>query len=227
MSGHALPGSWTGTLDEFAEIANTLLPQYLPLDRSSRAGDEVNPRLIRHYTTQGLLDPPLKEGREARYVLRHLLQLLALRSLMAGGYSAQALYELLPGKTDAELLSLLDGGARLEVHPDASPQERQILGVIGSPPSKDASEPPPPSAPVPSNPALAYLKGLTPSTAVVPSTGKPPSPGGSDTYTRLPILPGIELHVARSARLPRSVAEQSRFAQLVQDALATLQRRKP
>ena len=85
MSGHALPGSWTGTLDEFAEIANTLLPQYLPLDRSSRAGDEVNPRLIRHYTTQGLLDPPLKEGREARYVLRHLLQLLALRSLMAGG----------------------------------------------------------------------------------------------------------------------------------------------
>ena len=224
MSGHALPGSWTGTLDEFAEIANTLLPQYLPLDRSSRAGDEVNPRLIRHYTTQGLLDPPLKEGREARYVLRHLLQLLALRALMAGGYSAQALYELLPGKTDAELLSLLDGGARLEVHSDVSLQERQIFGIL---PPSPASSPPPPSAPVPSNPALAYLKGLTPSTAVVPSTSKPPSSGGSDTYTRLPILPGIELHVARSAKLPRSVAEQGRLAQLIQDALSTLQRRKP
>ena len=227
MSGHALPGSWTGTLDEFAEIANTLLPQYLPLDRSSRAGDEVNPRLIRHYTTQGLLDPPLKEGREARYVLRHLLQLLALRTLMAGGYSAQALHELLPGKTDAELLSLLDGGARLEVHPDASPRERQILGVIGPPSSEDASEPPPPSPPVLSNPALAYLEGLTPSAAVVPSAVRPLSSGGSNTYTRLPILPGIELHVSRSARLPRSVAEQTKLAQLVQDALDTIQRRKP
>lgn len=224
MSGHALPGSWTGTLDEFAELANTLLPQYLPLDRSSRAGDEVNPRLIRHYTTQGLLDPPLKEGREARYLLRHLLQLLALRVLMAGGYSAQALHELLPGKTDAELLALLDGGARLEVH---FPRERQILGVVGPPPSPDASAPPSLSSAAPSNPALAYLKGLTPSTAVVPPTVKPVNSGGSDTYTRLPILPGIELHVARSARLPRSVAEQARLSQLVQDALDTLQRRKP
>ena len=70
MSGHALPGSWTGTLDDLAALANTLLPQYLPLDRSSRTQDEVNPRLIRHYTTQGLLDPPFKEGREARYT-RH------------------------------------------------------------------------------------------------------------------------------------------------------------
>ena len=115
MSGHALPGSWTGTLDDLAALANTLLPQYLPLDRSSRTGDEVNPRLIRHYTTQGLLDPPLKEGREARYTRHHLLQLLTLRRLMTDGHSAQALLSLLSDQSDAELEALLTGELRLQV----------------------------------------------------------------------------------------------------------------
>ena len=220
---------WTGSLEELATQANLLLPDILPSDAEHRGRrvDDVNPRLIRHYTTQGLLDPPLKDGREARYGLRHLLQLLALRRLMASGYSAQALSELLPGKTDAELLPLLDGGARLEVHSDAQLQDRRIPGVVAVPhlPSRPASLPA--SPPVSTNPALEYLKGLTPSTAAAPSPGQLPKPGGSEPYTRLTLLPGIELHVAGSARLPRSVAEQGRLVQLIQDALDILQRRKP
>ena len=201
MSGHALPGSWTGTLDDLATLANTLLPQYLPLDRSSRTGDEVNPRLIRHYTTQGLLDPPLKEGREARYTRHHLLQLLTLRRLMQGGHSAQALQSLLSDQSDTELEGLLTGELRLQVQTG--------------------------------NAALDYLANLRTRSASTPSAVRMvPSPLPSaapalpapSRYTRLVLAPGLELHVSRDARLPRTPAEQDVFARQLIAALDTLRR---
>ena len=200
MSGQALPGSWTGTLDDLAALANTLLPQYLPLDRSSRTGDEVNPRLIRHYTTQGLLDPPLKEGRGARYTRHHLLQLLTLRRLMTGGHSAQALQSLLGTQSDADLEALLTGELRLQVQTG--------------------------------NAALDYLASLKENQASAPSVARsapPPSPSPASSvpparYTRLMLAPGLELHVSRDARLPKTPAEQDALARQLIAALDTLRR---
>ena len=194
MSGHALPGSWTGTLDDLAALANTLLPQYLPLDRSSRTQDEVNPRLIRHYTTQGLLDPPLKEGREARYTRHHLLQLLTLRRLMQGGHSAQALQSLLSSQSDTELEALLTGELRLQVQTG--------------------------------NPALDYLATLKENQASAPPVVRMAStPSTSPArYTRLVLAPGLELHVSRDTRLPRTPAEQDALARQLIAALDTLRR---
>ena len=199
MSGHELPGSWTGTLGELAELANTLLPQYLPLDRSSRTGDEVNPRLIRHYTTQGLLDPPLKEGRGARYTRHHLLQLLTLRRLMTGGHSAQALQSLLGTQSDANLEALLTGELRLQVQTG--------------------------------NAALDYLASLKENQASAPSVARSaplpspsPAPAAPSRYTRLMLAPGLELHVSRDARLPKTPAEQDALSRQLIAALATLRR---
>ena len=199
MSGQALPGSWTGTLDELAELSNTLLPQYLPLDRSSRTGDEVNPRLIRHYTTQGLLDPPLKEGRGARYTRHHLLQLLTLRRLMTGGHSAQALQSLLGTQSDANLEALLTGELRLQVQTG--------------------------------NAALDYLASLKENQASAPSVARSaplpspsPAPAAPSRYTRLMLAPGLELHVSRDARLPKTPAEQDALSRQLIAALATLRR---
>ena len=200
MSGHALPGSWTGTLDDLAALANTLLPQYLPLDRSSRTQDEVNPRLIRHYTTQGLLDPPLKEGREARYTRHHLLQLLTLRRLMQGGHSAQALQSLLTRQSDPELEALLTGELRLQVQTG--------------------------------NAALDYLASLrenqasaSPVVRMAPTPPASPAPSSAPArYTRLMLAPGLELHVSRDARLPRTLAEQDTLARQLIAALDTLRR---
>lgn len=101
------------SLDELVEVANQLLPQYLPDQGSdSRLQETVNARLVRHYTTQGLLDRPLKQGREARYRYRHLLQLLLLRRLLTEGYSSSSLGQALQ-KSDRDLESLLQGGAQL------------------------------------------------------------------------------------------------------------------
>ena len=197
MSGHALPGSWTGTLDELAELSNTLLPQYLPLDRSSRTGDEVNPRLIRHYTTQGLLDPPLKEGRGARYTRHHLLQLLALRRLMTGGHSAQTLQNLLTRQSDAELQALLTGELRLQVQ-TGNPALEYLTTLRSA--------------------------GLSAPSAVRMAAAPPAGPATSARYTRLDLATGLELHVSQHARLPNTPAEQDALARQLITALGTLRR---
>ena len=91
------PG-WTGGIEALVGEANRWLGQLLPADRAARPKDEVNPRLVRHYTTQGLLPAPRREGRDARYDRLHLMALLALRR--------KKYQEQLLAKTDAQLAQL-------------------------------------------------------------------------------------------------------------------------
>lgn len=42
---------WSGGIEALVEEANLWLARLLPADRASRPKDEVNPRLVRHYTT--------------------------------------------------------------------------------------------------------------------------------------------------------------------------------
>ena len=102
------------SLDELVSVANRLLPRLLPAERRGMKLNElVNPRLVRHLSTLGLLDEAGREGREARYERRHLLQLLVARRLMAQGYSTGAIKKLTGGARDEDLESLLHGGAQL------------------------------------------------------------------------------------------------------------------
>ncbi len=74
-------------------------------------------RLVRHYASLGLLDENVREGREARYGFRHLLQLLLVRRLLTEGYPAAVIAKLIAGKGDAELRALLQGGASVSATP--------------------------------------------------------------------------------------------------------------
>ena len=56
--------------------------------------EEITPRTVRLYATQGLIDRPGKEGRSAIYGRRHLLQLLLIRSLARRGLSLSAIAPL-------------------------------------------------------------------------------------------------------------------------------------
>lgn len=100
------------SLDEFAQVANQWLPRCLPEERANtRVREDVNPRLIRQYATWGLVDAPLKEGREARYTYRHLLQLLVTRRLLADGYATAVIHKLVAGQGDDGLEEMLATGA--------------------------------------------------------------------------------------------------------------------
>lgn len=137
----------TFTLDQLAGAANELLDGLLPRAMSdSRVKAEVNPRLIRHYVSEEMLDPALRDGRHAVYTVDHLLQLLALRRLLADGYSSgligtslrdrgrDQLRAIAEGReVHAEVDAEVDAEARAEVHdePDLEPEREPELGSEG------------------------------------------------------------------------------------------------
>lgn len=94
--------SETWTIGELAERAAGLLG---PEPRvNGRVREVPNERLIRWYTTIGLVDPPLaRRGRVALYGRRHLLQLVAVKRRQADGLTIAQIQAELAGATDATL----------------------------------------------------------------------------------------------------------------------------
>lgn len=196
------------SLEELVQVANLQLPQFLPWEKAhTRVREDVTPRLVRHYASQGMLDEPLKEGREARYLYRHLLQLLLVRRLLAEGYGASAIDKLAISKTNQELEELLQGGVQLTITP-ANPalaflqqvQQRQI------PPAKSPSSIPP-APPIPVSP--------------FPVSPPSPAPQAASQWTRVEVLPGLELHIRHDFVYPSSGQEQQSLLQLIRQILLT------
>ncbi|WP_433227908.1 MerR family transcriptional regulator [Actinomadura formosensis] len=105
----------TWTIGELAARAATALTADGAAQVSGRVRDLPNERLIRWYTTIGLVDPPLgRRGRNALYGPRHLLQLVAVKRRQAAGHSiAEIQMELAaaPDETLARIAGLPAGGA--------------------------------------------------------------------------------------------------------------------
>ena len=92
-------------LDELVQRSRRLLA-LLPGGEGSSRRVRWHPdaRLVRYYTTLGLLDRPAElRGRTAYYRDRHLLQLLAIKTLQARGLSLQTVQVELAGMPDAGL----------------------------------------------------------------------------------------------------------------------------
>jgi DNA-binding transcriptional MerR regulator len=197
------------SLEELVQVANELLPQFLPDEKAhTRVREDVTSRLVRHYTSQGLLDEPLKEGREARYTYRHLLQLLLVRRLLTEGYGASVINNLARSKTNSDLEALLQGGVQLTVAP-ANPALAFLQQVQQRQPkvARSASQQPLPEPPA------------SPS----PSQASPPT-----QWIRQEILPGLELHVRSDFVLPSTSQEQQNLLQRILQtltAIATSRRR--
>lgn len=202
--------SWS--LDEFVQVTNALLPQYLPEERShTRVREEVTPRLVRHYTTLGMLDEPVKAGRYAVYTYRHLLQILVVRRLLAEGFGASAIDKLATSKDNGELEALLQGGVQLTVT-TANP----ALAFLQQIQKRQSAPNPPPMAPIPSPPPAAP-----------PLPNSHPAANASQ-WTRIEILPGLEIHVREDFIYPSSPQEQQNLLQHIsQRLLAVLAKRKP
>ena len=112
----------TWTISELASQAAAALAD---LEVNGRVQDVPNERLIRWYTTLGLLDPPLRRGRTARYTARHLLQLVAVKRRQASGRSLAEIQAELTGAPVETLLSVtgpLPGTDRLAPPLSAPPR---------------------------------------------------------------------------------------------------------
>ncbi|MBD2110219.1 MerR family transcriptional regulator [Nodosilinea sp. FACHB-13] len=204
-------------LDRFVEVTNDLLPQFLPDQGSGNRGQEpVNPRLVRHYTTQGWLDKPLKQGREARYTYRHLLQLLVLRRLLAEGYSTSSIGSLIGGQSDAALENILQGGVQIKV--EAANPALAFLSQIRDRPAPFSTNRSQTRSALPAFQAPSAAPAPAPAAPLPPPVASPPQ-----NWTRLEILDGLELHVRQDFVAPATAHERDSLLQLIANHLAQLQ----
>ncbi|MET7327046.1 MerR family transcriptional regulator [Nonomuraea sp. NPDC005650] len=124
--------TWTiGELAERAALALRASPDGAPLV-NGRVRDVPGERLIRWYTTIGLVDPPLtRRGRIAQYGRRHLLQLVAVKRLQAAGRSIAEIQTALAGATDR----MLETAAALEPAPGVAANPAPGTAAVDTPPS--------------------------------------------------------------------------------------------
>ncbi|MGJ8726663.1 MAG: MerR family transcriptional regulator [Roseibacillus sp.] len=99
-------------LPRFVERVNEIAERYLPPGDpvDGRVTSEFNERTVRHYQGKEIIDAPEKEGKEARYRYRHILQAVLTRVMLSDGFRVPHIREMLAGKTDGEYEKLLEIG---------------------------------------------------------------------------------------------------------------------
>jgi hypothetical protein len=103
---------WRGTAAELADKANELLAGIPSLADDAGAANE---RLVRHYVQVGVLTAPEREGREALFGLRQIVEFLATRYLLKDGW---------PLAKAAEIVRAADVAGLTELIPTERPRTR-------------------------------------------------------------------------------------------------------
>lgn len=186
-------------LDQLLELAGEQL------------GEEITPRTVRLYATEGLIDRPGKDGRRALYSQRHLLQLLLVRTLARRGLSLSAIAPLVAGDDEAlqAQLSHLDDGLEASTPARESNEALDYLQSIQS----SASEASPSLLPL----LGAPLSSRSPSLRASRMAGR--SNASSSRWHRFQLAPGVELHLSESASIPPSRARREAWLQRLMDRL--------
>jgi DNA-binding transcriptional MerR regulator len=205
-SSLSLPSS-----DDAAGLEAYGLEQLLAV-AGEQLGEEISPRTVRLYATQGLIDRPGKEGRSAIYGRRHLLQLLLIRTLARRGLSLAAIAPL-AACSDAELLEQLlhlgeqpAGEPSCEASPPDSTEQQEALAYLQSLQSDSESsatrrERSPSLLPLLGSPLSASSPSLSPRRSLSPRTAGRSS-AASSRWHRFSLAPGVELHLSESASIP-------------------------
>lgn len=178
---------------------------------SGTLGEEISPRTVRLYATQGLIDRPGKEGRSAVYGQRHLLQLLLIRSLARRGLSLTAIAPLV-ACDDAELMDQLlqleepsaHGPSSPAAEPASAEQQEAVTYLESLRSDIPASAPPersPSLLPLLGSPLSGGSPSLSPRRSLSSrSVGR--SNAASSRWHRFSLAPGVELHLSESASIP-------------------------
>lgn len=124
----------TFTIDELAERTQRWLSEHgLDAHYYRRVQDAPSERTIRYYRTHGLLDEPVKSGKDRRYTRRHMLQLVAIKALQTRGLSHERIQAELYGRTNAELEAIVESSMprRREERPPAAVLLREFALAPG------------------------------------------------------------------------------------------------
>lgn len=222
-----VPAPFTPALtDSLADSGEGLAPEAYGLEEllavaGEHLGEEISPRTVRLYSTQGLIDRPGKAGRSAVYGHRHLLQLLLIRSLARRGLSLAAIAPLcgLESQAIEQQLALLE--AQGEAPPEESNAALTYLqdlkaSLVSSPPLVSNS-----GAPPDQTSSLLPLLGKPLSNRY---SSRPPSRSGGNRdaasrWHRFSLAPGVELHISDAVSIPPAGTRRLAWLQRLADRL--------
>jgi DNA-binding transcriptional MerR regulator len=177
-------------LRDLATVAGAILETSGVRPINAAASTRPNERTIRFYVTKGLVTPPDGRGTAATYSYRHLLQVLGIKLRQMEGATLAAIAQEL-ATTSGDVLERRVAAALGESLPAPhelpdTDRDRPVWGRAGR-----------------------ALRGWGPG----PVARAPVSSGS--TWQRIPVLRGVELHVASSHPLAHLPEHQARIAEAV------------
>jgi DNA-binding transcriptional MerR regulator len=177
---------------QLADEAARVIDQYVPRQERASVTEVPDERMVRYYTTEGLISPPeARQGPSAVYGYNHLLQLLVIKRLQADHLPIRKIKDLVEGKTEREL--------------------EQLLDVKHTRHERDG----------PKNAATVYLESLlhksqarsaTRFQAIADLASPAASTGQASAWARVEVEPGLELHIRQDYRLPETAKDRQRLA---------------
>jgi DNA-binding transcriptional MerR regulator len=102
-----LPGIEKYTAADVWKVVQAIQNDELEDEVTQVPGSEGNERLLRHYVSVDVVDKPSREGREARYGFRHLLQYATARRLLKQGFSLAKIAQYTSVITTRDLVTAL------------------------------------------------------------------------------------------------------------------------
>lgn len=226
---------------ELAHAAEHFLRSIGTSQERGTVKDFPNERTIRYYITEGLLDQAIeKRGVTSIFGYEHLLTLLVIKKLQSDGLPISVIKTLISGKSVEELEKLFGE----EMHSFTSEKEledfRRSIGHTDESEVQRFSTPmaaaPPPELPK-KNAAKEYLESLlfrpnrkgeseSPDLALSAAPAPPQRPPATSDWRRYEIVPGVELHIARSFRPPQDKGFRNRLLVLIDGILQSRERRQ-
>jgi DNA-binding transcriptional MerR regulator len=187
---------------ELAQEAARVLAQAAYTQERGTVSEVPDERTVRYYLSEGLLPPAAdKQGTASVFGYRHLLQLLVVKKLQAEHLPIRVIREMVTGRNERQLERLL-GGAEERKKSTGGREALEYLETLLA----DASQPTPPSRAAPS--------AAPPAAQAAPSRLM-----GGDTWARVEIEPGLEVHIRDSYRLPNEERGLRRVVQLFLEAV--------
>ena len=196
-------------LPEFARVSEDVLSE-LGIEQGRGTVSLVpDERTIRYYLAEGLIQPAdEKQGTASVFSYKHLLQLVAVKKLQAEHLPIRKIRELVTGKDEEQLESLLGVTASVRKRTDDKEAKRYLESLLA------------PSM------SVASIKSAPPETAALSSAAAQPSRSDSPaSWQRVEIEPGLELHI-RSDYRPVSSARTKGLAERIRTAISRYWRQK-
>ena len=180
-------------LPEFAQAGERILAE-MDLEQARGTVSSVpDERTIRYYMAEGLIQPPEeKQGTASVFGYLNLLQLVTVKKLQAEHLPIRKIRELVAGKSEEELETLLGVGSAQGKKSRDGEAKRYLESLLAP-------------APMKSSPAPLLAASRSDETAASP----PQQFDQSHSWQRVEIEPGLELHI-RSDYSPPATTGKTR-----------------